>query len=368
VSGARRSRRWLAGAVAAAAAAACGDDRIAVLGSEQGVDYQRGAVLEAVAGFVAAGRTPEAYGALAAEIDRLRPGMDQAVAELAEVQLVVLALAPVEAVHARPPAEQVARLGASVWPVALAAPFSAASPDGWRNPRDVGVRRLADETADAYVRRMCDTFYAVACRTIVPEWQGAVLGAEAVERLADRARAAVANCESCDGDAWAAVLRRWEALELTAITERRQLEALGAASRWPSAGEGAAPWTELAAGPSVEIQPDGDWLLDGVALPPARRAPVLADLRAARPGATVLGVHLEPQTRAAELVEALEVAAAAGFAELAVAARASVYPWELRGYRFATAAGARPRGIRASETVQVVLRTFDVRAAAPARP
>lgn len=339
------------------AAAGCGDDPIDVrTGAGDSADYNRGELTAAVGRFVAAGRTVEAYGVLAREVAALRPGMDETVAELAELQLVTLALAPVEAARVRPAPEQTALLATTVWPVALAPAIEELAADGWRHPTEAPVELRAGESAQDYVRRLCDGAYAVECRHVAPEWQGAILGSEAIARMTQRARTAVANCEECTDAAWKTAVGRWEVLDRAASTDRRRFEELGATSRWPVAGAGAVVWPTV---PVVEIEPDGDWMLDGTAIDPRRRGEVLRELRG---GARALGVHLVPGARLEALEDALAIAGGAGYAEVALQAREPVYPWALRAYHLPTRtkkSGKRPRLGRVTDTVQVYLRAVD---------
>jgi hypothetical protein len=344
---------------AVAACPGCGDDPIDVhttAGDE--ADYNRGELNDAVGRFVAAGRTVEAYGVLAREVTALRPGMDETVADLAELQLVILALAPVEAARTRPASEQTALLATTVWPIALAPAIEVLAADGWRDPSEAPVVLGPGETAEAYVRRLCDTAYAVECRHVAPEWQGAILGSEAIARMTQRARTAVANCEECTDAAWKTAVGRWEVLDRAASTDRRRFEELGATSRWPVAGPGAVVWPTV---PVVEIEPDGDWMLDGTAIDPRRRGEVLRELRG---GGRALGVHLVPGARLEALENALAIAGAAGYAEIALQAREPVYPWALRAYQLPTKKGKRARLGRVTDTVQVYLRAVDAQASA----
>src|SRR5262245_50557298 len=107
-------------------ASGCGQDRIEVRPAETG-DYNHGALLVAVDKFVAAGRTPEAYAELSQTVFALRPGMDRSVARDAELKLMVLALAPVQAVQARPMTDQVDALALTVWPTLLSPELEAAA-------------------------------------------------------------------------------------------------------------------------------------------------------------------------------------------------------------------------------------------------
>jgi len=350
-------RRRLAVLALAGLAAACGDDPIDVRRTGGDVsDYRRADLLTAIDRFVQAGRTPEAYGALARDVAALRPGMDETVAELAELHLTIAAAAPVEAVRSQPVAVQTERLATTVWPVALAPDVAQLAPDGWRSPMDGAVALRPGETAASYVRRMCEGPFAVECRHIVPEWQGAILGAEAITRMTQRARSAIANCEECIGDEWHTAIGKWEALEHAAATDRRHYEDLGATSRWPVAGSGAQPWPDPP--PLViAVESDGDWTLGDQLIEPPQRANVLRELHAK--GGSVLGVHLEPTARVEALAAIAAVARAAGWQTLALQARADAYPWELRAYPIPIGKRAASLG-RATDTIQVRVRALDV--------
>src|SRR5689334_17844238 len=89
--------------------AACGQQPIEVT-SKNVADYNRAALLGAVDQFVKDGRTPDAYRDLAENVTKLKVGFDRAVAEEAELKVLVLALAPVQSVAAKPMAEQVEEL------------------------------------------------------------------------------------------------------------------------------------------------------------------------------------------------------------------------------------------------------------------
>ena len=79
--------------------ASCGEEKIEVHQGES-ADYNHGALLSAVDKFVANGRTPLAYAELSQTSFELRSGMDRTVAKEAELKLMVLALASIEAASA----------------------------------------------------------------------------------------------------------------------------------------------------------------------------------------------------------------------------------------------------------------------------
>jgi hypothetical protein len=336
---------------------ACGDDPIDVRKSGADVsDYRRADLMSAIDRFVKAGRTPEAFGALAHDVAGLRAGMDETVAELAELHLTLLAAPAVESVKHLPHAVQTERLATTVWPVALAPDIEQIAPDGWKPTMESAVALRQGESAASYVRRMCEGAFAVECRHVVPEWQGPILGAEAITRMTQRARSAVANCEECQGDAWSRAVGIWEALEHAAATDRRRWEDMGATSRWPVAGAGAQPWPTEAI-PVFSIEDDGDWRLDDKVVEPSQRKKVLHALR--ENGGATIGVHLPPEARVEALATFADAAKAAGFSALVLQTRVDAYPWELRGYvipiRNKVVLG------RATDTIQVRVRAMDAR-------
>jgi hypothetical protein len=338
----------------------CGDDPIAIHHGDGDADYNRAELMTAIDAYVTAGRTVEAYGVLAAEVTRLRPGMDATVAEVAELQLVVLAAAPIRAMASRPPTEQVAKLALTVWAVALAPPIHVFAPDGWRDPSEALVAVRPGETAEAYVERLCGGPLAFDCQHIVPEWQGAVVGAEAITHLTARARTALANCEECSDPAWRTAVSRWEALDRESLMKRRLAETAGSPSRWPPAGAAAQPWPAIPP-PRLVLEADGDWFVNGDVIDPPDRAAALAELRAG--GADALAVHALPAGRLAALDALLTAAGTAGFREVAVEARVENFPWPRRAYLLR--AGKAPKRRAPIDTVQLYLRSLD--AAVPPR-
>jgi hypothetical protein len=345
-------RAWL---VVAALAAGCGDDTIEVRQPERGA-YRRDDVLAAVGKYASGPRTPEAFGVLAREIAALRPTMDEPVAALAELQLTVLAVDAVESVQTLPWHERTARLATTVWPLALAPELVAREPDGWQDPDERGAMLKDGETPDAYVARLCTEAFVVECKHVVPEWQGAVLGTIAVGNLAERARAAVQDCDACAAEPrWADAVKRWEKLDAIAQTERVQADAQGATDRWPVAGPGAQPWTRMV---RLDIEDDGDWLLEGALVAPTARVDALAGRRSA--GAT-LAVHLAPEATVATLDAAIAAAGQAGFTHVAVEARVPEYPWALQLYTLPASRGNKPRTglVGADATIQILLRSID---------
>lgn len=350
-----RARAALALAALSIVGAGCGQDAIAVGQATATADYHRGELLAAIDRFVAAGRSAASFGVLAAEVEALRPGMDESVAEEAERRMIVLALDPVEVLADRPLPEQVAALATTVWPFALKPGLDDALPTGALAQRVLALSVQDGETPDVYLIRLCGDVLAAECKFAVPELQGAIVRARAVERFTERARLAVQGCAPCVGEkTWTEAVTRWEALDRGVAATADNDEALARPARWPMAGPGAVDWP--AGIPLVIIEDDGDAVLDGVVLAPGER---IAAFRRARTGGP-LGVHLPAAARADQLEAMLADAARAGYREIVLQVRDTTYPWAVRGYRFAAAKKRRPGSPwRPTDTVQVVLRAVD---------
>ena len=334
-----RRLAWLLALVVAAGA--CRDESVRIRAPDDGADYNRAALAGLIDTFVAAGRTPTAYRELVLGVDRLRFGFDESTAEVAELNLVLLAWAPLNAVSGQPSQDQVEALAVTVWPTALE------------------VEPGPNERPAEYLLRVCAGPLASACRHIIPEYQGPVLAGVVSQRFTDRVREAVGSCLMCTGDPrYADAVRAFVVAngEATARAHRDQVD--GAPARWPVAGPAARPWT---AAPLFAIDGQGMATLDGASIvADQRRAAMSAARRGSGGGADVLGVFLGPADRVQTLRAILVDASAAGFTAVALATRNAAYPYELRAYPIATTRG---RGVRVPardvDTIQVLVRSLD---------
>src|SRR5262249_49512902 len=163
----------------------------------QNGDYNHAALLGAVDTFVAAGRTPEAFAALSRAVLALRPGMDRSVAREAELKLLVLALAPVQSVQARPMPAQVDALATTVWPALLVQEIEADDLIDKRDPKAAEWLPQPREDARGYLIRICGGPLSSDCKRVVPELQGPVVAAIAIRRAPERVRNAIAGCVMC---------------------------------------------------------------------------------------------------------------------------------------------------------------------------
>lgn len=330
--------------------AACAKDDIDI--HSPGTDYNRKGLLAAIDRFTAAGRTPEAYGQLAADIQKLRSGMDETVADEAELQLIVLALAPMDQTRALSPDERAQVLATTVWSVAMSGPVTA--PDPAQAAADPGTPAMAGEKPDDYVTRLCGSVLALECNFVVPESQADFVEAAAVRRLARRTKHAVEECEPCGTDpGWNQAVAKWEKLEMDTHAAASALLPSVSPDRWPTAGRGSSDWQGA---PMLDVADDGGWSLDGVAVGPDARGTGLAS---AHQSSDVINVRISPDVRADVLAALIDAAGAAGFREVRIEARSPIYPWTLRAYRFATGTRGKKPPWRAVDTVQVLLRSFD---------
>lgn len=338
--------------VALLAAAACGQDAIAVT-ERGGADHNRAALLAAARQFRVAGNTPEAYADLARSVLTLRVGMDETVAEEAELLLVTLALdALADVPGAATGAEAPIR---TVWPIGLAPRVSAPVPgrplaDAWSAylPGD-------EEDAAAYTVRLCGEQLKRGCGYVVPEGQAAVVAAIAIRRFTARARAAVASCLTCSDPAWAERVRKWEQYDSAAVAYVEPERQRTAIERWVVAGPGA---TEPARGPTLSVADDGAVVIDDEPVGPTAITPLLAAVRR-EAKTTTLRVHLPPSAPAERLRGVIAEAAAAGYDEVVLLARVPRYPWALVGYPIARGASL---PVRDADPVQVLARIYDARA------
>ncbi|HLL22314.1 MAG TPA: hypothetical protein VK427_09295, partial [Kofleriaceae bacterium] len=223
----------------------CGQEAIQVT-TKNVSDYNRGALLAAVDKFVAAGRTPGAYRELAATVTKLRDGFDRTIGEDAELKMMVLALAPVQSVSAKPVAEQVEELALTVWPTLLGQEIAADKILINRDPRWLEFQPKADEEPRTYLQRLCGGPLAGECKQVVPEYQGAVVSTYAIRRATERARNAISNSITCDHDpGWREAVRNWESLDRLAGSSLHEIQRKASPANWPTAGAAAQTGADL---------------------------------------------------------------------------------------------------------------------------
>jgi len=332
--------------------AACGQERIEVRQGES-ADYNHAPMLVAVDKFVAGGRTPESYAELSQVAFQLRSGMDRAVAKETELKLMVLALAPVQSVHAKAMPEQVDVLALTVWPTMLAPVFEA---DGLLIKRDPKAAQLLPrngEAASAYIVRLCGGPLASECKQVVPEHQGAVVASIATRRATERVRNAVADCVMCGADpGWHEAVRAWEALDRMANSSINEIERRADPDNWPVAGSAAELDPRL---PEAEISEVGEIVVGGQHYGANQRVSALRDLRG---GGKTIALHLRPEMSLAQVRALLGDVRKSGATRVAVVARAAQYPWDRKVYWIAEGSGTHT-GLRSTDSLQLLLHAVD---------
>ncbi len=326
----------------AAGTAGCKQQRIDVVAvdKDRTGDYGRQALHAAVEKFRAAPRSPDAYRALAVEIERLRPAFNKDASDEAERHLVFLALGPMAALFDRPLGEQQNILAVTVWPTALR------------------LEPKPGETARQYLERACADKIAAECKYVVPEYWPLVLSQRVWRRFKNRARDAYGNCRPCAQDpSYAALLEDYDQHDSVLTRLARESEKLVERSAWPEAGANADDWS---AAPVLDLVPD----------PPTLAGEPVAGhwadrLRAnhVRPGGPVLGLHLRPRSEVRHLRAVLRAAAAAGYRTVALQARRSDFPYNLAEYRLVTRGAGHPVEARDVDSIQFLVRSLDAAAA-----
>lgn len=339
--------------------AACGAEPIEV--TTKGVaDYNRGALLGAVDKFVQEGRTPAAYRDLASTVQKLRPGMDRAIAEEAELKMLVLALAPVQSVSAKPMAEQVEELALTVWPTLLGQDIEADKVLIVRDARWGEYEPKQGEISRDYLQRLCGGVLAGECKQVVPEYQGAAVSAFAIRRATERVRDAISNCQTCDSDpGWREAVRAWESLDRLASSTIHEVERKASPDNWPIAGAAAQSGAELPDATAIwreaEINATGEVVVGGQRYGASQRIDALRDLRG---DSSTITLHLRPELSLAQVKGILADAKKSGASKIAVVARAAHYPWERKIY-WLSDGGSMRTSLRATDSLQLLLHTID---------
>lgn len=338
--------------------AACGQEPIEVT-TKNVADYNRGALLAAVDEFVKDGRTPEAYRDLAKQVTKLRDGMDRAIGEEAELKMVVLALAPIQSVAAKPMAEQVEELALSVWPTLLGQEIEADKVLINRDPRWLEYEPKQGEAARDYLQRLCGGVLAGECKQVVPEYQGAAVSAFVIRRGTERVRNAISNCVTCDGDpGWKEAVRTWESLDRLASSTIHEIERKSSPDNWPIAGAAAQSGSEIADAAiwrEAEINATGEVVIGGQRYGATQRIDALKDLRG---DSATITLHLRPELSLAQVKGILADAKKSGATKVAVVARAPHYPWERKMY-WLSDAGTMRTNLRPTDSLQLLLHTVD---------
>lgn len=314
----------------------CEKEEISVAPSADKRAYGRDQLLTAVNGFAKSDRSPASYRTLATTIESLQPKFNELVQTEAERHLVVLALTPLEANLKEKPDARLHSLATTVWPTALK---EAPKPD---------------EAPLAYAERVCGGPLALECQNVVPEYRALQLSAVVWDRLLERARAAIQECEACRSQPhYREVLSKYTRYERTVVDAAAASGDKGKPSRWPLAGENALPWSGA---PLLELSDSGAHLFEGAAIEPGDWTPVLT---AARHDHEVLGVFVKGNGRVSDLRAVLTEAHKAGFTQVALQVRVRQYPYPLAEYRLETSPGEQSVRVRDIDTIQILVQGLD---------
>ena len=333
--------------------AACNQGPIGVHAGS-GADYGHAQLDAAVDKFVAAGRTPDAFHALASTVSALRPGMDRTVAEEAERKLIVLSLDPMKAMSGKPMDEQVAALALTVWPTLLEPAIEADALLVVQDDKAPMLVPAAGEDAKAYLERLCGSVLGGECKHAVPELQGAVVDALVIRRATERVRTAVADCLTCGTDpGWHDAVAGWEALDRDAAVWIVDVARRADHENWPVAGNASGEDPAL---PEAELNARGELVIgEHTYGPNQQRLDIFKELRGS---GDVIALHVHPETTLAELRAILVDAHKAGCTRIAVIAREGVYPWRRRIYWVADGNGMRAN-LRSTDQLQLLLHAID---------
>jgi len=337
--------------------AACGQSDVKVLQTDPSSDYGRTALLQAIDRFVTTGKSPAAYGELAKTVTSLRPGMDKAVADEAELRMLVLALPPVQSVHDQPIEARVSALALTVWPTLLAPRIEADALLQVRDPKAADIVPKPGEDPQSYLVRLCGGPLNGNCKRVVPEMQGPVVEAIAFRNATERVRNAITECLSCSGEhadpGWKQAIATWEELDRTTADHISDVVRRAEPDNWPVAGNAADDDPGL---PEAEITSRGDIKVGDHAYGPnAQRVAVMRELRG---NGDAIALHVQPDTRLQEVRPLLVDARRAGCARVAVIAREGVYPWRRKAYWVADGSGMRAN-LRPTDSLQLLLHAID---------
>jgi hypothetical protein len=332
----RSLRLALAGSLASLLPACNDNGGIRVL--ERGEDDPALVLAAVVSGIATPSASAETYRELVLAIEGLRPFHDHDLERRAERKLVFSALAPLVAHADESLTEQVEALALTVWPTAL------------------GVEPEEGERADAYLERACGTALARECKYVVPAYRSLVVNELVWRRLKHRARGAYAACRECDDDAsYARALEDFDEHQSAVSARRASVGDRIHPRRWPRAADHAADWPEDA--PLLVIHENGRSMFRGEDIEYGGWRSAIAS---SRDDAQVLGVHLRPSADVALLRDIVRHAAQAGYRDVALAAIAPDYPFQLNAYILAARDPQRAVRVRVRDvdTIQVLVQAM----------
>ncbi len=301
-------------------------------------DFGRSALNEAV---VLASQSPSdslAYAAFSLKVESLRAGFNRETTRDAELRLSVLALGPLYAGLSLPAEEQMRRYATTVWPTILKFPVK------------------AEESAESYVKRLCEQRFALSCQSLVPEFWAEMLNAQVWRKLKSRILVAYDHCRWCDEDgSFAEVLSKVEEGSLQVELAAQAVLKHGVPSAWPKAGAHAQPFASkqiLSFGEEGLVTFEGGLIAGG----DWRSAIATGNKEAS------MGVHMRPGRVVGELLNVLRDVRKAGYSRVDLVARGAHFPYDLKSYGIESKRNSfQDLGVHRNDTLQVLVQALDLR-------
>jgi|GEM_PF-3262015 len=282
--------------------------------------------------------SPTHYRDFVERVQVLSPRFNEEMREIAELYTAFRALPVIEAHLDRPRSEQLGLLAKTVFPTAF------------------GLEPNDDESVDGYLQRLCGVEDPLSCKQYVPEGWPVVMSARARRSLKHRAQEALDGCGLCPDEAsHRAYLEKFSKLAAKEDAYAARVDRRFRTDRWPVTGQnGGEPWAGY---PLFALVGDGKAVFGDEELAPGKWAEPLA---ARRGDAKTLGVHLLPDTKVQTLRVLAADAAAAGFTQIALQARRSEYPYEIRQYAISLGRKGARVDVRDIDSVQILVRALDL--------
>lgn len=329
-------------AIVLALATACESKQIRLVAEtdDEGADFGRTALVNAIVKLSERPQDASAYAAFAARIEEIRPLFNREIAKEAELRLNVLAVAPLSAGLTQSHEKQMEQFATAVWPTILSFPLE------------------PGETVSSYVLRLCSTKLALTCNNVVPEYWPVILNAQVWRTLKSRVDVAYDRCQWCEDDpSFGGIMDGIREAHLRMEEAAQVAQEEGQPRDWPKAGRHA---SELSSDLIVTFGTDGLVRVRGENVQGGNWRQVIADARANQ---DLVALHFRPERMVSELLRVLGDAKAAGFERVALVVRENGFPYEHRQYELSSQTkNYIELGVHDSDSIQVLVQSLDIRA------
>lgn len=323
--------------------AACESKRIGLVAEtdDEGADFGRTALANAIVKLSERPQDASAYAAFAARIEEIRPVFNREVARQAELRLSVLAVAPLRAGLSQSHEEQMQQFATAVWPSVLQFPVE------------------PGETVASYVLRLCSSKLALTCNNVVPEYWPVILNAQVWRTLKSRVDVAYDRCQWCEDDpSFRGIMDSIRDAHLRLEEAAQVAQEEGQPRDWPKAGRHA---SELSSDLIVTFGADGLVRVRGENVEGGNWRQTIADARASE---DLVALHFRPERMVSELLRVLGDLKAAGFQRVALVVRENSFPYQPKQYELrAQKKSYLDLGVHDSDSIQVLVQSLDLRAA-----